>query len=165
MDELTDYRTNIERLAELDSSEVFSNGKTEHAAIIFETFLKFSKDSVVFFCKDLNKDVFDMPSIINSMENALRRKVRISILTQEIPTATKLLEAYNDQWLKADYSIDIKTATSSVIKAFDANFCVMDEKAYRFEPDRGEPVAFACMNNPAIAKNILSFFGTAEQMA
>jgi hypothetical protein len=78
MNELELYRENVERLAELNSSEVFSNGKAEHAAIIYETFFKFSKENIVIFCRDLSAEVFDSELLLNLAENALRRKIRVA---------------------------------------------------------------------------------------
>ena len=47
----TQYRKDIERLAELNSEEVFKNASAAHAAVIFSTFFKFAKEKVVIFAE------------------------------------------------------------------------------------------------------------------
>jgi len=157
--ELDNYRQTVERLAELDSSEVFSNGRPEHAAIIFSTFLKHAKDRVVIFCQNLSREVFDDPCVLSNLESALDRKVKVEILTQESPAATNFL-AKEKSWKEQGLPISLKTAAKgSPVAEVNANFAVADGKAYRFEPKRVKVEAFACMNNPEAAADLVNLFG------
>ena len=165
MNELDLYRANVERLAELESKEVFSNSRAEHAAVIFETFFKKAKQSVVLFCENLSEKVFNLPSVLSFAESALRRGTRLTVLVQKTPQATTFLESVK-RWQKDELPITIQVSKpGSEASTASANFAVMDRKAYRFEPNRGEPAAFACMNDVASADRLLGLFSRLERTA
>jgi hypothetical protein len=155
MSELIEYRAAVERLAERRSPELFNNGKPEHAAIIFETFLKFAKKRVAIFCQSLRADVFGTPSFITSLEAAALKGVKVDIIVQDEPQATELLKAI-EAW-KGKLMVTLTRATGP-IKAMTANFATMDGHAYRFEPDREEIAAHASMFNPRLSGQLEDTF-------
>jgi hypothetical protein len=164
MDESADlntYRANVERLAELQSAETFSNGRPEHATIILETFLKYAQEQVVIFCQRLSQRTYGGPLLLVNLENALRRKKRVSIIVQEEPEAKNLVEAA-ELWKKENLPISISAAGPSA-ESVQVNFAVMDQTAYRFEQDRDKPEAFACMNDPKSAELLACSFSQFEQ--
>jgi hypothetical protein len=157
------YRASVERLAQLESSEVFSNGKPEHALIIFETFLKHAKKGVLFFCRNLNPQVFK-ESLIEPMYLALVRGIRVEILTQETPSDPSFLAAV-ERWKSSHLPVSFNVVNHREVAAIKSNFTVMDGKAYRFEADRDEMSAVACMNDPKTATSLMSFFSKIKSAA
>ncbi|MEI6165466.1 MAG: hypothetical protein WCR23_13910 [Planctomycetota bacterium] len=162
MNELEAYRANIEKLADLESKEVFGNGKAEHAMVIFETFFKRAKENIVIFCKDLSEKVFNSDNLISLAEDALRRKARVTILTQSDPKSDKFVAACS-RWKEEKLPITMRVSKpGSSASSTTANFAVMDRKAYRFEPNREEKTAFACMNNESACATLLGVFSRLE---
>jgi ATPase subunit of ABC transporter with duplicated ATPase domains len=159
--DLKTYRANMERLAELQSAETFSNARPEHATIILETFLKYAQEQVVIFCQRLSQRTYGGPSLLENLETALRRKKRVSIIVQEEPEAKALVEAAI-LWKKENLPISISSAGPSA-EPVQGNFAVMDQTAYRFEQDRDKPEAFACMNDPKSAELLVRRFSQFEQ--
>lgn len=160
MTELDAYRQNIQRLAELESTEVFSNAQAEHAAVIMETFFKFARQGVMILCHKLSQQVYDSPELIKAAESLLSERKRIRILSQQQPEAKGFLAAA-ERWTAAGLPFSLTVAPSgSVASSLKTNFAVMDKKAYRFEPEAGTspPRAYACMNNPELAESLFDLF-------
>lgn len=154
--ELQEYRSTVERLAETRSDAVFTNGRPEHAAIIFEAFLKHAKKRVVMFCKNLSNKVFGLPGMVERFEAAHLKGIKIAVITQEDPECKELAAK-----LRVWESEDPKKCTfkpNSPFSGVDANFAVMDGVAYRFEPNKGDIAAHACMFNPRMASMLEDTF-------
>lgn len=151
------YRALVERLAEANSPEVFSNGRAEHAAIIYETFLKFAKLRLRIFCHNLSQQVFKAP-LVQRMESALARGVQIEIITQEEPESQELKNAI-PVWLLKNLPISLfRAKAGSNAATMQANFATLDGKAYRFEQDHNNHQAFACFYNKEIADQLDKVF-------
>ena len=159
--ELIAYRANVERLAELDSPEVFSNSRPEHAVIILETFFKNAKDRVVVFCQKLSNRTYGGKPLIILVEKALRRGVKVRVVIQENPECQAFMEAAIN-WKTQNLPVVVSKADAGH-RPVEVNFTVMDRKGYRFESNRQEPAAFACMNNPETAVLLLRRFFEIEQ--
>ena len=157
-DELDVYRENVARLADLNSTEVFSNGKAEHAAIIFETFFQRANRRVIFFCQNLSRDVFARPGLRIQMQEALRKNIAVDFLIQS-PPESEDLEGAIQNWQADGLPVNLIVAKNPTVQNLSSNFAVMDGKAYRFEENRGEKKAVACMNGVASAKGLVSLFG------
>src|SRR5208282_4834775 len=97
------YRALVERLAETNSPEVFSNSRAEHAAVIYEIFFKYAKSRVRIFCRSLSALVFKQP-VIERMEMALLNGVNVDIISQEQPESEALVKAV-EQWKSRGLSI------------------------------------------------------------
>jgi len=168
MSEIDSYRQFVERLAELSSSEVFSNGQPAHAQVIFETFFKFAKKSVLIFCNKLSEKVYGQQLLINAAGDALNRPgVEIKIITQQQPEAQNFVAALT-RWKGEGKPISLATTFPGTFASeTQHNFAVMDGKAYRFEPARDSQnrTAFACMNDPEIAAKLSQLFERLEPCA
>jgi hypothetical protein len=151
------YRALVERLAETNSPEVFSNGRAEHAAIIYETFLKFAKTRVRIFCRNLSSKVFQTP-LIERMEMALLNSVKIDIIIQEAPESTALITASN-LWKNQGLPFQILQAkpTTKAAKMIEY-FATLDGMAYRFESNNESHMAYACFFNTSLTKQLDDVF-------
>jgi len=151
------YRGLVEKLAEANSPEVFSNGRAEHAAIIYETFLKYARSRLRIFCHNLSQNVYKAP-IVQRMEAALNRGIQVEIITQEPPQSAELSEAV-ENWKQKNLQIKLFQAKpGSIAATMEANFAVMDGKAYRFEKDHKNHEAFACFCNKELATQLEKLF-------
>lgn len=90
------------------------------------------------------------------MEMALLRGVKIQIITQDEPDS-ELLADHISSWKKRELPISLTRAIGESASV-NANFAVMDQTAFRFEPNRNEPKAFASMNDTRIAKQLDEIF-------
>ncbi len=159
--DLEAYRANVERLAELGSSEIFSNSRPAHAVIILETFFKYAKERVVVFCQKLSTRTYGGRKLIDQVEKALRRGVNVNVVIQENPESQDFVGAAN-RWKAQGLPISVSKA-KVIDPPAEVNFAVMDQKAYRFEQDRDTPEAFACMNDPKSAALLAHRFSQFEQ--
>ena len=165
MSEIDAYRRFVERLAELDSTEVFSNGQPAHAQVIFETFFKFAKKNVVIFCHQLSEKVYGQQCLVDAVENALNRGISVRILTQRTPQATNFISALA-KWRSEQKPIKLNTAREGGFESeLQSNFAVMDAKAYRFEPANKAHTAFACMNDANTAQKLSNVFDQLDARA
>jgi hypothetical protein len=157
------YRSSVEHLMTTGSSSLVSNGQLEHARILLETFLKFAESKVVFFCRNLSKGVFDCPLFIDRVDNALMRGIQLDIICQVQPESLIFVKAVN-LWREKNLPIELTVASETnskrkeLVVSRKANFCVMDRRAYRFEPDSGDHKAVACMNDEKLSLNLAEAF-------
>ena len=128
----------------------------EHAAIIYETFLKCAQTSVILFCRNLAKNVFESPGMFDRIESAALKGIKIDIITQEEPESLNLAAALR-QWSLSP-RMDVSFLVGPRLANVQSNFAVMDHQAYRFEPNRNEVAAHACMFNQSFARDLENAF-------
>jgi hypothetical protein len=152
------YRDNAESLWLSESDAVFSNGQDAHAAILYETFLKFGKRELLMLVKNLSEPVFRSKEIESLMYQALCRGVKIDVICQESPKSQDTLRKF-DEWKRSKLPINYKVcAPGNSAAQVKANFAVVDGRAYRFEKDRETTKASACMNDPDSARILREAF-------
>ncbi len=151
-EELNTYRSGVRTLFEIKSSKLISNGMPEHAAILFEEFFKNATKCVRIFSRKLDKTVFDSETLVKAAKAAIGKGINIDVLIQENKADesgfSKLLE---------EKKIPIKNVKQE-LSDFESNFIVMDDYAFRFEPDRTKFKATACMNMPSTATMLIKLF-------
>jgi len=153
------YSQLVESLFKTDSTELISNGAPLHAAILYEKFFQHAKASVVIFCKKLASEVFTEPLILSQAERALARGVSIRVVTQDEEVDKNIFS----EWIKEKANTDERVSCLSgqhvaKIRDIEANFTVMDGRAYRLEKERGEIKATACVNDPVLAEKLTAIF-------
>lgn len=157
--EINLYREGVNKLLELKINQEISNGFPEHAAILFEQFFKHSQKHVRIFCKNLSASVFDMPHVIETAANALRRGVQIEVLIQD-----EQPEAQGFRYLAESHpGLALFKCKDDSFKHVGYNFTVMDDRAYRFESDRKSIKAIANMFDQKIAFALIRSFETMQQ--
>ena len=160
--EIQTYRECVEQLLLSRSSNPVSNGKPEHAAVLFELFFRHAQKFVKIFWQKLDERVFDQPQVIEAAADALKRGVAIDIIVQGEPDAKKFMHRMRplDQESEKMEIIEDANSKISAARRMKANFAVMDGRAYRIEPDASELKASACMNNPGIAAELVRAFNS-----
>jgi hypothetical protein len=160
--EIEAYRKRIENLADLNSGESFTNNQPAHARVIFETFFCRATQEVDIFCRNLAADVFDSVRLCENLIGAVKRGVKVRVFTQENPAPSSFVDTLQELIAAKPELVELKKGNSNSLNSLGFNFAVMDGKAYRFEPNKDDFVAFASMNNPSVCKSLLSVFRTAE---
>src|SRR5260370_1567532 len=155
------YRQNIEKLMLAGSSAVISNSLPKHAAALLACFFRNAKSEMKILCPDLGREVFDEPEVLSSMTAAARRGIPIQVLVRGEPEAgSKFLRCFQEE-AKLHSIAALKTNTESqsdLIKRLASNFAVMDQKAFRWEPNYTNVKAVACMNLPSAAVTLIGMF-------
>lgn len=153
------YEELVERLLKDGSAEVISNGQREHAAALFKVFLRNANSDVRIFCYDLNKAVFDDAAVLREAADAVKRGVCLQIVMQSTPLPDSKFVAWAEKSRSAGGSVTLKQCKpGSPAAALRDNFATMDRKAFRYEPNRTELKANACMNQPEITGEFVSLF-------
>jgi len=154
------YRLGINTLFDTNSSAIISNGTQEHAALLFELFFRKATDRVVIFCEKLSEAIFDQGIVVEAAVQALNLGRRISIISQSRPESQKFIEL-----AKKFSNLEIVTATNEEVKNLEVNFAVVDHRAYRFEPRRGDCKAQARMFDVPGAIQLLDTFQRLKLLA
>ena len=155
------YRQNIEKLMLAGSSEPISNTLPKHAAALLACFFRNAKSEMKILCTDLGREVFDEPEVLSSMAAAARREIPIQVLVRDEPEAgSEFLRCFREE-AKSHPKVALQTnaeAQSNLIKRLASNFAVMDQRAFRLEPDCKNVKAVACMNLPSAAVKLSVMF-------
>ena len=142
------YELTLEKMWNISSSRYFSNGKPEHARMILESFLRHAQTKVNLLCKNLNSDVFNTNSLKNALNDALMRNIEVNILYQDdISSLQTDLKDFVSKGLHLNQANGFGTG-------MNINFATFDGQGFRLEPNRNEPKAKACLNDPKQAQNL-----------
>jgi len=166
LNEENGYEDIVRQMAKLDSNEPISNGQPDHAAILYQVLLERSKKQMLVFCNNFKKEVFDQSRVLKALRDALDRGVVVRAVSQETPEAeSRFLEILEEYAKTFPDQVSVKCAASEnlsvkqkYVRNESLNFCVSDQKALRWEPDRNEVRATAYMNNPKIARSLVEYF-------
>ena len=140
------YRKNLLSLRELDSKEVFGNGKSEFVAIMVEDLFRHAKYSVKVFDHDLDPEVFENDRVIRQVEVAYNRGVYMEVVTQSKPDSGKFLEY-----------IDLRVSDNDKVNSLKLNFVVVDNKSFRlFDREAGQ--GQASFNGKKTARKLTESF-------
>lgn len=157
-EELEVYRTVVRALIQTKKNELIYNGKSDHAAILFEQFLLNAKESVRFFCKNLSEKVFGLPHVVEALKKAIKNEVHINILVQSLPDDTDFYK---------EIIRNPRSCTINEVPAFgkneNYNFSLMDDCAYRYEKNNGTHEAIANMFDPDTVSGLIKGFNALEQ--
>jgi len=155
------YENLVRAMIKTGDDKPVSNGKPEHAAIIYKLFFEFAVSKVLIFCKELNSSVFGDDRILMMAEKALERGVTIRVITQGLQPQPSNFTKWLLEKAKSGSCVSVKTCkVGSPYASLPMNFALMDEKAYRYEANNDHVKAVACMNNPRITTELANFFDT-----
>ncbi len=147
------YANGIRDLFEADSDSLISNGEHEHAKALYTEFFKNAKKEVRMLCSELKAVCFDDTDLVEAAKAAIKNnKVKLLILVQQ----DKSIEP--SAFLNMLKETETPIYTSERAKKVKQNFCVMDHKSFRIEPDREKPQAVASVNRPDIAEELWDTF-------
>jgi hypothetical protein len=157
--EVRAYKESVEQLMLSGSSMQVLNGKPEHAAVLFELFFKNAQRFIKIFCHRLDKRVFDRPEVIEAAADAAKRGVAIDIIVQSKSESLRFLNRLKTLDIKESIRMELtENVDKPLVSQLEVNFAVMDDRAYRLEPDLRELKATACMNDTTTARQLAKSF-------
>ena len=163
--DLRTYEQAVRELDQLDANEFISNGERAHAAILYQVFLGRAKQYMVWFCRNFGFEEGARPKLIEAFERAVAKGVRIQAILQERPTpGNKFAEKFSEIAKKYPGIVSLRIAadqhgeSARMVEIAPSNFCVVDGKAFRWEPDWHLPKAIASMNRPDLARQLADVF-------
>jgi hypothetical protein len=145
------YRKIVFDMFDSNASDRISNGSPMHAISIFEAMLSYATREVKIFCSKLATEVFGSDDVCDALENALKKGVRVRVVTQSTPDETKFKKILTENNL-------LIVSRDEEINAIEVNFAVMDDKAFRYEPKNSAIKAFACANDTSSASVLSNDF-------
>jgi hypothetical protein len=168
---IDDYKAAVENLAENKSEMMFRNSRSDLAAIVMATIIKYSKKEVRIYDNCLNGDIADQH---HSFLEALRlflvlgKKVKI-VLQKEIECESIVCQKLSQYSIEYPKGLEIRLANDefrSNIKEVmekDIYFMVGDNFAYRMETTEdldyeNEMRAIFSFNGPEIASKLIKAF-------
>jgi hypothetical protein len=149
------YKQKIRNLAENRINEMFYNTDTEHATIVLTELIKNAEEYVYIVAENMNPAATDNEEYLSAVESFLTKgKMKILLTNYDKEKfgnskIGKLLNTHPDV-------VEIKHSGGRKVKRDDIpiNFTVSDGRAFRFERDIEENIAFGNFNDTETA-NIL----------
>ena len=173
---LLKYRELVKQLSDQDSSEVFPNSSTDHASIVFMTFLDQAKEEMCVLDKALDGEISgkneeEFFSLLDTFVRTKRRNLKMIVkeVVDESTRIYKTLLAYHNAGFE---NVMIHQTTSAKLIEYNRmfeklnNFAIVDKKAFRIDAsyldqdDSGSSKnqALCSFNSPKIALEYLSLF-------
>lgn len=144
------YRKTVSRLFSEQSDQIIDNGRSEHAAVLFENFFKHAESTVRILCQNLSPAVFDTDEVIDAARGAIERGVLVKVCAQkQIESGSRFFREFGSKVEHCKCSSDFTDGP---------NFSTMDHKGFRFESDPSKHVASASANNPKLATQLAGIF-------
>ena len=150
--ELDAYKKAITEMYESQSDVPVSNSKADHAAALYELFFNKAKNRIVIFCNNGAKDIFEMPTVITAFKGAIEKGISVMLVAQTALECQSIKDMARNS-----VNFIIKMASKSDADRLE-NFCVVDEHAFRYEPNKTKFEGFARMNYPEDAKKLIARF-------
>ena len=151
------YEELVKKLYESGSTEVISNGKPEHAIVLYKLFLEKATSRVCIFCRDLNENVFGDDRLLTLAQEATKRAVQLQVVTQDV----NVKQTRFREWLESAELNQVffgKLNGQGIYASLAANFAFMDGRAFRLESDRETITAMASMNMPMVVNQLANTF-------
>ena len=157
MSSLDIYRLFVRSVIRTNGIQRISNDSPAHAIVLLGELIRSATSSVDVYCHRLASDVWGAAEIREAVLSAREKKtVRFRVVVQE----------------KSDDEIDASAFSfmKDSIRSFQsenmmANFLVVDDKAFRFEPDYRTRTGFAYVNNLDMSGALVNAFESIYQRA
>ena len=152
-----EYSDSIARLFELDSKEAILATRPKNVLSLYTLFFRNAKREVLLFHPSLNPEIFDNSYLCREMERAVRRNVVVEAIAERPVKPSKFLDkliALN-QWSPYANYTELPIGYLPITQT--SEFCVVDNKAFRFKGHNGTD-GHAYINNQELAGKLTSFF-------
>ena len=141
-----EYKKAVKESAENKSEDLIPNGGVEHAQVVIENLFNIARKNINIFSGQLNHKVYAVDNIVSSIDRFFNKtKGTLRILLQE-----KDVTLENNDLIKLcrEFSgrSEIKVVTDQEDKKRNNHFITVDDKAYRYEPDKNLTDAIVCFN-------------------
>lgn len=159
---LSDYKADVERFFDEQSSDLITNRDKDHAAVLISTLFKRAKKEIIVFTQHFDGEFYNRPEVSSNLLSAVEKGVSLKVLVQE-------RNHHSDELF--DQISAAKNGCKAMLKTCrpkswaaqaQLNFTVVDQKAFRLEKDRGNCEALACANDPKFATELVDLFRSFE---
>jgi hypothetical protein len=160
------YEWAVDALARKNVDSLFSNGKPEHARIIFNKFFCNAKKEVRIYsgslmCRRDGIQIFSWDPLIESAKEFLRKSgTSLKVLLEnelDKDCDNGFYSKLTDCGFSTD-SLEFRTFNAANKGKFGSHFAVMDTAGFRIEVNDIKTEALANFNNPKIAKRLVKSF-------
>jgi len=158
---LDSYKKKIRNLAEKRTNEMFFNTDAKHATIVLTELIKNAEDYVYIVGENMDPTVTDDEEYLDAVENFLKKEnAKMKILLTDYNKKEfdnskigKLLSRYKNV-------VEIKDSQKELVKSdgVTINFTVSDGRAFRFERDVKNRIAFGNFNDTETAISLEKSF-------
>ena len=157
------YKNKIQELAENKTDEMFFNVDKKHATIVLTELIRNAEKYVYILGKNMDPNVTDDEEYLKVVDRFLQTEnTEIKILLTDYDKKKfddskigKLLEKHKEK------AVEIRHTEGKLIRregGIPINFTVSDDRAYRFERDVDNHIAFGNFNDGKTAKNLAENF-------
>ena len=168
--ELEEYRKYLERLAESNSPDMFSNGGIKHASILMSVLFQ-DTDEARIYCCGFRPDLITTEPYWGELNNYLKNPqhiLHVLIEQDNYKTEEPLTRLHEIMNQRQDETIQVRLISNEgkqmITDRFGTghcNFAVFDGKKFRFEYDPDFFKAFGSFNQPDKCKILTELFDDA----
>jgi hypothetical protein len=168
-EDLDEYRAYLKNLSEKDSSDIFFNSGSEHAAILMSTLFNRTKNNIHMFCEGLNPNgLTNNDEYFNAFTGYIERGGKLSLMveTQAYRENSRMFKYLIKKLEEGSENIIIKQIregdkpclTESLGNTEHCNFAVFDTNTVRLEYRPENYLAFGSFFYPEMANRLKSVF-------
>lgn len=146
---ISEYKSAVEYMAENNKKLIFANPSAQHASIVLSTMIKHADANVFIYDQDLSGDVINLnDEFIPNLKNFLDAGKKITfILENKHLIAQKLVDVFSDKNVKI---IEADNRFKETVKSKLGNnfyFAIADKSKFRIESSENNRKAFCSFNN------------------
>lgn len=138
------YEQLFSEMLDTCSSEMISNDSDKHAIVLIKQLILHAEHEVKVVCQALTPDVWAQKDVLSAIQTALGNYVKFTFITFNTVENEELLSVLKD-------SHDVRILRYRFATP-NANFVLVDDCAFRFEPDPSVRKGFAFASAPEEAK-------------
>lgn len=163
--EFEEYKENIKSLARNRIDEIIYNSSEDHAAVILSELIENAENYVHIVCENMNRKVTDRYQYLDAVDQFLSndKHHEIKILLTDYDKSFEeskiadVLRKHKEQVFVKYFEPKAKILSED---GFPVNWAVADDRAFRFEENTNEFMAFANFCDRSLAKELNESFNT-----
>lgn len=137
---LARYRQMVKKILSENLGTRIDNESDEHAVVLIDELIRHAKKTVKIYCRKFSSDIWGHPCVFDAVVSALEDAVTFHVLTQECPE-----ESDTQHIISAVTGSGFRLYSGEI---FEINFILVDDTAFRIEPNCD------CRHGFAYAKNV-----------
>ncbi|MGP1717370.1 MAG: hypothetical protein ACTS9Y_09335 [Methylophilus sp.] len=156
---MTDYVSMLNDLAQSNSNSIISSVDEHHAAILIVKLFEIADQTVTIFAGPQDEYIYTSPEVVHAAARFLQTaSAKLNFIFEDLEKSSVTQKISNPFLEQLHHSIGASVASKIAIYPADMqaknllyHFILVDDKAFRFEPDKMTREAFATFNNTAAA--------------
>lgn len=159
-----EYRSRIDQLIREDQGDLVMNGTPEHAAIITERMFANADQNISILAERLDNRIFGASSTLEQAKLFLagRADRKIEIIVENVDDVALETHPFFQGLSAAIESgqLLIRRLPEAVSRLMPFNFTLMDDRGFRFESDKAQPVANAAFGDTPFTQTLRGVFNS-----